>query len=251
MSIDEIVTGRRFHRSCDPVPSQHARILKRLPCGSGGPGSEIHLAHFLVALLRVRTEKHFVKNKVFLRIMRRLIHIIAQAVEVGIESHLLTECPAPTLLEKYHPFLKSSRLRGNRALALNMVSRFQARGSGYVSGKDECSLKQLGVLQGSSFANRTSSEFCARLLCKNVTFMEEYLQHSENKNNRNVNICFDAARVCSEQVACSFKSAQCNSKKTQRIQRIRGLYTEWITSVLRLSKHTRSLPIQVMSWTVL
>lgn len=160
-----------------------------------------------MALLRVRTEKHFVKNKVFLRIMRRLIHIIAQAVEVGIESHLLTECPAPTLLEKYHPFLKSSRLRGNRALALNMVSRFQARGSGYVSGKDECSLKQLGVLQGSSFANRTSSEFCARLLCKNVTFMEEYLQHSENKNNRNVNICFDAARVCSEEVACSFKSA--------------------------------------------
>ena len=180
-----------------PLPS---RIMKRLPTGHGGADSEVHLAHCLISLLRVRTDKNFIKNKVYLRLMRRLVHIVAQQIEVGVETHLLSECPAPTLLEKYHPFLKASRMSGNKSLALSMIGKFQARGSGFISGKDELSLKRLGVLNKSSFSNRTSTEYCARMLCKTLDFMTSFVRNNENANNRNINICFDAARVSSEHV---------------------------------------------------
>ena len=168
--------------------------MKRLPSSA----EDIPLSHALLGLLRVRAEQTFQKNKVYLRLMRRMVHIFCQSVEQGVERHLTSNCPQPSLEEKYHPYLKKSRMRGSKALNLALVQRFQARGGGYVSSKEEISLKALGILDESSFGNRSAREYCARLLCKTVDFMERFQQRSSNKN---VNLCFDVASISTEQVA--------------------------------------------------
>lgn len=171
--------------------------MKRLPSSAT---DEVLFSHALVALLRVRMDPSFMKNKVYLRLMKRMIHIFCQAVERGVESSLLTTCPLPNLEEKYHPFLKKSRMRGSKALCMSLVNRFQCRGGGYVTGsKGDSSLRALGISDESSFGHRSALEYCCRLLCKTVNFMEKYQGYS--RNTKNVNICFDVASISTEHVS--------------------------------------------------
>ena len=169
--------------------------MKRLPSSSN---DDVLFSHALVALLRVRMDTIFMKNKVYLRVMKRMLHIFCQAVEQGVESQLLTTCPKPSLEEKYHPFLKKSRMCGSKALSMSLVHRFQCRGGGYVSAKEEISLRALGILDESSFGNRSAMEYCSRLLCKTVSFMETY--EGRPRNSKNINICFDVASISTEHV---------------------------------------------------
>lgn len=170
--------------------------MKRLPSTST---DEFLFSHALVALLRVRMDPSFQKNKVYIRVMKRMVHIFCQSVERGIESQLLTDCPQPSLSEKYHPFLKKSRMRGSKALCMSLVNRFQCRGGGYVTGTTgDTSLRALGINDESSFGHRSALEYCARLLCKTVTFMEKY--HGHSRNTKDINICFDLASISTEHV---------------------------------------------------
>lgn len=170
--------------------------MKKLP--EGECARQIPLSHALVALLRVRSDGTFQKNKVYLRLLRRLIHIFSQNVETGVEMHLLADCPQPSLQEKYHPYMKGSRMKGNRALTLALLSRFHSRGGGFVSAKEETSLRSLGILDESHFSNRSATEYCVRLLCKTVSFMGEFSKGP----NKVINCCFDLANVSTEQASC-------------------------------------------------
>lgn len=107
----------------------------------------------------------------------------------------MDQCPDPQVNARVHPFRKESRLRGNKSLQMNLVSRFAARGSGYVSTKDS-SLASLDVVhEKSSIGSRTSSEFSCRILMKTASHMQEVMSVSKN-----INFCFDAAMVSEEHV---------------------------------------------------
>ena len=138
-----------------------------------GPISdEISVVYLLVSMLRVRNDQTFMGNKVFMRMMKRLIHIVGQAAELAMEKHITSDCPQPSIESKYHPFLQGSRRRGNTALSQSLVARFHARGGGYVSAKEELNLAQLGISDKRSFGSRTASEYCARVLLKTANVHE-------------------------------------------------------------------------------
>ena len=159
---------------------------------------EILVSHLLISMLRVRNDSIFGKCKVFSRMLKRLIHIVAQAAELGIEKNLVKECPQPNLRSKYHPFLSASRRKGNTALSQALVQRFQARGGGYISTKEELTLSQLGLVKDrKSFGSRTATEFCSRVLLKSTTFMTDF---AERRTSSVLNLCFDCAMVSSEHV---------------------------------------------------
>ena len=156
------------------------------------------MTHFLIGMLRVRLDPPFAKCKIFNRMLKRLVHIVGQSAELGIEKELTEECPQPNLRTKYHPFLVASRRKGNKALAQSLVSRFHARGGGYVSTKEEVSLHQLGIMKDrKGFGSRCASEFCSRMLMKVAQFMSDF---AERRTSSVLNVCFDCAMVSTEHV---------------------------------------------------
>ena len=170
------------------------RFQKKLP----GTAPDVTLPEILLAMLRLRGDTgNNDPASTFHKLLVRLVHTFSQAAEQQLEKSLLERCPDPTIEARIHPFLSSSRRRGNRALEMAMVSRFVARGAGYVSTKD-MNLSELGVVGAhSTLGSRTSSEFCCRILQKTAEHMESCVEHSKT-----LNIAIDAAMVSEEHVSC-------------------------------------------------
>ena len=155
------------------------------------------LGAFVLTLLRLRGDKECWSNIAFRRMLKRTVHVFCQAAEEALDQVVLETCPNPEVASRYHPFTKASRLRGNKSLEMNMVSKFMVRGGGYVSLKGESSLSDLGVVsKKAGLGNRTSSEFVVRTLTKTTDFLNDLLPKQDMKT---VNFCFDAATVCHEQ----------------------------------------------------
>ena len=134
-------------------------------------------------------------------LMSRLIHLFAQKAETSLEKELLDHCPDPQVGARVHPFMKSSRMRGNTCLQQSLVNRFASRGGGFVSTKDT-SLVSLGVVcKSSKLAVRTTSEFSTRILMKSADTMAESIASSKL-----INFCFDAAHVSEQHVTWYLKS---------------------------------------------
>ncbi|OLP83796.1 Protein-S-isoprenylcysteine O-methyltransferase [Symbiodinium microadriaticum] len=178
------------------IPEWYAlRFVHKLP---GNPDQQLPFSHFLIAMLRIKNDASFRQCGSFVRMLKRCIHLFSQAAEEALEQHVTEDCPSPEISARYHPFLKSSRLRGNRCLAMNLVQKFMARGGGYVTVKNETQLQDLNVLRrGTVYATRTSTEFAARSLAKAQDFVGQVLQSQQFKT---VNCCFDGATVNHEQV---------------------------------------------------
>lgn len=152
----------------------------------------------LLAFLRLRTDRAVAANECFGRVTKRMALIWCQALETSLQQHLLTTCPDCTVSAKYHPFQRSSRAKGNKSLSLSLVGRFQARPSGYVSLKNETTLKELGLVsKQSKLGSKTSFEYTVRLLNKTATFVNDHVA----AGLRVLNVCMDAAMVAEESVA--------------------------------------------------
>lgn len=166
--------------------------MKKLPTNS----VEVTLADILIALFRVKGDNLYQDPaSPYHTILKILVHTFCQRAEQMLEGSLMDQCPDPQVNARVHPFRKESRLRGNKSLQMNLVSRFAARGSGYVSTKDS-SLASLDVVhEKSSIGSRTSSEFSCRILMKTASHMQEVMSVSKN-----INFCFDAAMVSEEHV---------------------------------------------------
>ena len=154
------------------------------------------ITNLLVAILRLRGDSSFSKCRVWNRCVKRLVHVFAQHCELGLEKQLTIECPKPSLETKHHPFLKQSRMKGNKAYSQSLVARFQARGGGYISCKEELSCQQLGLSDKKSFGTRSASEYCARLLVKTTEVMSKVL----SEEMPTLNLCMDCAVVSTEHV---------------------------------------------------
>ena len=141
--------------------------------------------------LRMKADPEFWDSLGFRRMTKRIVHFFAQEAEVAIESHTTDVCPDPTLQSKYHPFMHSSRRRGNKALKMALASRFMARGAGYVSLKNDRNLAQLGIVSEKSvFATRTGEEYAARVLMKAESQVAACIQKQKLQT---INFCMDGA----------------------------------------------------------
>lgn len=169
------------------------RFQKKLPSSS----LEVTLADILCGMLRTKGDaQNQDLSSPYHGLLKRLVHTFAQAAEQHLEQQLLSSCPDPQVNARVHPFLKSSRSRGNKALEMNLAQRFAARGSGYVSLKDS-NLHELGVVsKKSSLGTRTSAEFACRVLMKTASHFEQVVSLTKN-----INFCFDAAMVSEQSVS--------------------------------------------------
>lgn len=155
----------------------------------------------------------------FHRFLCRLVHMWGQKVEIALERRLQTSCPDPRVNARVHPFLGPSRRRGNKSLEMNMVSRYMARGGGFISLKDQ-NLQSLGVVpKHNSLGFRTSNEYTCRMLLKASNYMEDCLSQSTN-----VNFCFDAAFVAEEHAPyLGFRCAVLEHDPTSQINMMKKL----------------------------
>lgn len=153
----------------------------------------------LIALLRCKSDKNLNENPSFKRVLKRLVHWWCQAVERGLEKHLLTQCPDITVSARYHPWMRSSRAKGNRSLTLSLVGRFQSRSGGYINTKSDATLHSLGLVsKQSKIGGRTAIEYSVRLMGKSAEFVQRLCVE---QGLRTINFCMDAAMVGEENVA--------------------------------------------------
>ncbi|CAE7839889.1 unnamed protein product, partial [Symbiodinium necroappetens] len=121
-----------------------------------------------------------------------------RAAEEAIESHCTDVCPDPTLQAKYHPFLQSSRRRGNKSLKMALTSRFMARGAGYVTLKTDRNLADMGIVsERSVFATKTGEEYAGRLLMKAESQVAACISKQKLQT---INFCMDGASYAGEHV---------------------------------------------------
>lgn len=174
------------------ISTFQVRFEKKLPTDA----VEIGVSEILMALLRMRLDSSSQDlHGPFHKFLLRLFHRWCQRAESSMEKHLLEQCPDPTVAGRVHPFLKSARMRGNKAFELSLCHRFAARGSGFISMKDSPTLAKLGIVSTkSTLASKTSSEFATRTLVKTAELMMDHSQQSKI-----LNFCFDAAFVAEEQ----------------------------------------------------
>ena len=159
----------------------------------------MRFSSYLVAMLRVRGDREFWSEVQFRRLVKRSVHLFSQAAECALAEAVLHECPSPELEARYHPYMKASRMRGNRSLSMSLVSKFLVRGGGFVSAKGEAQLSELGIAQHrTAFAGKASSEFVTRSLMKTSEFMNRVIEQQDLKT---INCCFDAASICHEQAS--------------------------------------------------
>ncbi|CAK9112534.1 Uncharacterized protein SCF082_LOCUS52168, partial [Durusdinium trenchii] len=170
-----------------------ARFQQKL---QGAPAA-LSISEIIVALFRMRgSQGNQDPNSTFHRFLKRLCHSFSQSVEVGVEGHLLCECPDPVVHARVHPFMKRSRTGGNKVLQKSLIARWQSRGGGFASTKDNPNLATLGIVAPrSNLASRTTNELAVRALMKAAQCMEESASTSKV-----LNFCFDAAMVSEEHV---------------------------------------------------
>ena len=160
-----------------------------------GAPAALSISEIIVALFRMRgSQGNQDPNSTFHRFLKRLCHSFSQSVEVGVEGHLLCECPDPVVHARVHPFMKRSRTGGNKVLQKSLIARWQSRGGGFASTKDNPNLATLGIVAPrSNLASRTTNELAVRALMKAAQCMEESASTSKV-----LNFCFDAAMVSEE-----------------------------------------------------
>lgn len=171
------------------------RLERKLPTTS----SDVSWSDVLIAFFRVRPVDAVTKlpEPGFHQVLQRLLHTFAQAVEIGVEKDVTSTCPNPTLAAQIHPFQKHSRMVGNSSFKQSLIQRFMARGGGFISTKNEQTLKDLRVIPFSSnLGTRTSVEYAARVLMKVNKYLSEH-----TATHRVINYCFDAAMVGEEHVS--------------------------------------------------
>lgn len=180
------------------------RFAKKLPTGA----SEVSVPDILCGLFRMKGDRaHGDPQCIYNRFLKRLVHTFCQHCEDHLPRRLQASCPDPVVGAKFHPFMKASRVRGNRSIAMNLSQRFMAKGGGYVSLK-ETRLDDMGIVsKKSSLATKTTSELCCRALLKSEQFMQGSISESKV-----LNFCFDAAFVSQQHVA------QLNNKESKRFK---------------------------------
>ena len=136
-------------------------------------------------------------SMVYMRILKRLIHLFSQVTEEAIEHRTTSEPPAPQA-GKAHPFQKHFRRVGGKSiLQAHIAKRFMVRGGGFVSLKEEKELRDLQLVPKSSqLATRCVSEFVALHVLKAIQVTAAVLGRSEFPV---FNFCIDAARVFKQQ----------------------------------------------------
>lgn len=154
-------------------------------------------------LLRLENED----NHIFVRVMKRLVHLFCQAVENALVEGetLLDECPDPDLRSKMHPYMRHSRRCGNRAIRETLCKNFLARGGGYVTTRYELSLKKLGIVSPkSSLATLASGEFVARQMDLSIRWVQDYIRACDTREFgfKVINFVLDESRVAQQQVLC-------------------------------------------------
>ena len=160
------------------------------------------MAALLVTCLRMRPDRQFWDCLGFRRLTKRLVHLFAQSAEAAVELAVVDRCPDPTLAQRYHPWSKDSRRKGNRSLRMHLVKRFMCRGAGYISLKEEKNLAELQIVSDhSKIAHCSATEFVARLLLKSQACVQEVLA---SQDMRSLNFCFDASTIGGEQAWASF-----------------------------------------------
>ena len=134
---------------------------------------------------------------VYMRILKRLIHVFSQVTEESIEQSTTSDPPAPQA-GKAHPFQKHFRRVGGRSiLQAHIAKRFMVRGGGFVSLKEEKELRELQLVpKNSQLATRCVSEFVALHVLKSIQITAAVLDRSEFPV---FNFCIDAARVFKQQ----------------------------------------------------
>eukprot|EP00435_Cladocopium_sp_Y103_P021196 s1017_g5.t1 len=233
-----------------------AGLLRKLP--ENETDKSVSLSHLLIALFRARGEKFYSQDEMLMRVLRRLVHIFCQKVEVSLENAMTSTCPKRSPGEqdqgKAHPHSKASRLRGNKSLQMALVEQFQTKSSGFVTAK-HMSLHEMGVKDSRSFGSRTTAEYCCRLLAKNVEFFSKY---SDMCDWKTLNLCIDMASVSHEYVfQAEFR--KCFTLQTNdKLGRLRQvlccfdssdfllLLPEVLSLVFRMDSHQWAGPTQVL-----
>ena len=174
------------------------------------PGSfvdRVPLSALLVCFFRLKSDQIFWGQLTYRRIVKRTLHFFSQRAEEAVERALTDECPCPQVGALWHPFTKSSRLKGNKALQLSVISRFMSRGGGFISMKSEARLSELGICNHrTALASKTAGEFCVRALSKAEKHIQQVLDKQEGV--KVVNFCMDAASISHEQATrlqCPFE----------------------------------------------
>lgn len=142
-------------------------------------------------------------DRLFDRMLRRCVHQWCQKIEEALASIMLEECPDPELRSKYHPYTLRSRRMGNNQMRQAIAKNWMARGGGYVTLRNELTLKKLGlVAESSRLGTRASSEFVARQLHLAHTFVQNHFDLLDQSPNhlKIVNFTLDETRVCQQQV---------------------------------------------------
>ena len=156
------------------------------------------LSVLVTTCLRMRADTVFWDSLGFRRMTKRILHFFAQQAEEAIESHCTDVCPDPTLQAKYHPFLQSSRRRGNKSFKMAPTSRFMARGAGYVTLKNDRNLADMGIVsERSVFATKTGEEYAGRLLMKAESQVAACISKQKLQT---INFCMDGASYAGEHV---------------------------------------------------
>lgn len=177
--------------------------MKKLPDQAEWTNGHISVGQLLIGLFRLRCgsdgQHHPDEaNDPLFNLVLRLCHMFAQNAESSLRASTVCDCPDPNVRERAHPFMQASRRRGNPSLKISTINKFQCRGGGFVSTKDEVSLRRLGIIsKDSPFAARTGSEYAARTLQKSSDFLQKNLETSTTKV---VNLAMDAATVSGEHV---------------------------------------------------
>lgn len=155
----------------------------------------------MIFLFRVRPELS--ENVTMMRALKRLLHLTSQHLENSFPGLLIGECPSAVPGESCHPMSQHARRSGNPAMKMALISRFMARGGGYVTTKDEWTLMSAGfVSKDSRIASRTTGEFCARYLARTS---EEVQLARQNIDSVFLPIIMDASRVAKVQVISKLK----------------------------------------------
>ncbi|CAE7788072.1 icmt-1, partial [Symbiodinium sp. CCMP2592] len=171
-------------------------LAKKMP---GNFVDRLPLSALLVCFFRLKGDHAFWGQLTFRRAVKRTLHFFSQRAEEALEKALVDECPCPQVGARWHPFTKSSRLKGNKALQLSVVSRFMSRGGGFISMKSEARLSDLGICNHrTALASKTAGEFCVRALSKAEKHIQQVLDKQED--TKVVNFCMDAASISHEQV---------------------------------------------------
>lgn len=158
-------------------------------------------------------------SMVYMRILKRLIHLFAQVTEDSIERSTRSDPPAPQA-GKPHPFQKQFRRVGGRSvLQTHIAKRFMVRGGGFVSLKEEKELRDLQLVpKGSQLATRCVSQFVALHVLKAIQITAAVLHRSDFPV---FNFCIDAARVFKQQATQNeiFLDMQKFGRQTHRLLR--------------------------------